>query len=309
VVNAVKFGHISKTDAILHFTDEIGNIGNGDSEAGTKIKKLEAAIKSIESVSSSTSVSPGTNEGCLLYILSRLSKAICVAHNGATTFDLCVDCDVGDEDSAKGTRTFSSTFVRPHSIEQLMTLLNLFIMVSHATGAANVIGMTTFLDEVIYEPIRMGVLAWPVALESMVLYLRMVESHGSTYVLSTVVHSCGGIDAIRMEATAIAHQRYPSVFFRTLGGKPGNVTTPLDGGSFDGKVKGDNPASTKPCVSWNLDKKHLAKHVDAAGKCKFKHGVCDQFVTDKGPGGFCGGSHKRPNCDYDAAKKCSQPSK
>ena len=151
---------------------------------------------------------------------------------------------------------------------------------------------------------------WPVAFECMILYLRMVEAHGSTYNIATVVHTCGGIDAIRQEAQAIAYDRYPPVFFRTLGGKPGNVKSALDGASvYDGKIKGDNPTSTRPCASWNLDKRHLAKHVDSDGKCRFKHGMCDQFVTDKGPGGFCGGSHKRLNCDYDAAKKCSQAAK
>ena len=135
--------------------------------------------------------------------------------------------------------------------------------------------------------------------------MRMVEAHGSTYILSTVVHTCGGLDAIRQEATTIAHDKYGSAFFRILGGKP-RAGGPDD--SFDGRVTGDNASSTKPCASWNLDKRHLAKHVEN-GKCKFKHGICDQYVSDKGPGGICGGSHKRPNCDYDASKKVSQPAK
>ena len=293
IVNAVKFGHFSKVDAILHFTEEIGEVDDNDDQAGIKIKKLEAAIKSVESVTGSSAVSPGINEGCLLYILSRLSKTICNTQNGATSFDLCVDVDGKEGDSTKGSQSFSATLSRPQSFEQLVSLLNLYVMVSHAVGAANVIGMTTFLDEVVYEPVRMGVLPWPIAFECMILYLRMLETHGSTYILSTIVHACGGIDAIRLEASSIAHQRYNSAFFRTLGGKPGIVKTPLDGSTtFDGKVKGDNPTSTKPCASWNLDKKHLARHVDSDGKCRFKHGMCDQYVTDKGPSGICGG-HKQ----------------
>ena len=181
-------------------------------------------------------------------------------------------------------------------------------MVTHASGVSNVLAMTRFLDEVIHEPLRMEVIQWPVAFECMILYLRMVEAHGSTYHIATVVYSCGGLDAIRQEATTIAHDRFGAAFFRTLGGKPrAGLPTPTDG--FDGKVKGDNPSSTKPCASWNMDKKHLLKHVDSDGKCKFKHGICDQFVSDKGPGGICGGPHKRLNCTYDAAKRLSQPSK
>jgi hypothetical protein len=200
--------------------------------------------------------------------------------------------------------------VRPKSLEQFSSLLNLFIMVSHASGVTNVLAMTRFLDEVIHEPLRMGVLPWPITFECMILYLRMVEAHGSTYHIATVVHTCGGIDAIRQEATSIAHDRFGSAFFRTLGGKPrAGGSDPITPDGFDGKVKGDNPSSTRPCASWNLDKKHLAKHVDGDGKCKFKHGMCDQYVSDKGPGGICGGAHKRPNCDYDPTKKLSQPSK
>ena len=57
-----------------------------------------------------------------------------------------------------------------------MALLNLFIMVSHASGVSNVLAMTRFLDEAIHEPLRMGVLSWPVTFECLVLYLRMVEA-------------------------------------------------------------------------------------------------------------------------------------
>ena len=45
----------------------------------------------------------------------------------------------------------------------------------------------------------------------------------------------------------------------------------------------------------------------ATGKWLFKHGVCNQYVTDKGPGGICGGNHCRKECDYDADKKCKKP--
>jgi hypothetical protein len=56
-------------------------------------------------------------------------------------------------------------------------------MVTHASGVSNVLAMTRFLDEVIHEPLRMEVLVWPVAFECMILYLRMVEAHGSAMTL------------------------------------------------------------------------------------------------------------------------------
>ena len=77
---------------------------------------------------------------------------------------------------------------------------------------------------------------------------------------------------------------------------------------YKGTVKGFNASADKLCAAWNTDTKHLAKHVDpTTGKCLFKHGVCNQFVTDKGPGGICGGNHRRKDCDHDADKKCKKP--
>ena len=57
IVTAVKCLHLSKVDAVLHLTNLIDGIADNEPDAATKIKKLEAAIKSIESVASSTSVS------------------------------------------------------------------------------------------------------------------------------------------------------------------------------------------------------------------------------------------------------------
>ena len=76
----------------------------------------------------------------------------------------------------------------------------------------------------------------------------------------------------------------------------------------DDTIRGDNKSSSKGCVSWNLGKPHQAKHVDDSGMCRFRH-ACDQFVSDKGPGGQCLGSHKRKDCDYDPTKRVAKSSK
>ena len=58
----------------------------------------------------------------------------------------------------------------------MFSLLNMFIAVSHSTGLANVLALTAFLEDVVYEPLRAGVIVWPVAFECMIIYLRMLES-------------------------------------------------------------------------------------------------------------------------------------
>lgn len=48
-------------------------------------------------------------------------------------------------------------------------------------------------------------------------------------------------------------------------------------------------------------------HLKPDGTCTFAH-KCNQFVSDKGPGGYCMGPHARCNgCDYDATKKLRSP--
>ena len=46
---------------------------------------------------------------------------------------------------------------------------------------------STFLDLVVYEPVRTGSIAWEVAFECLIIYLRMVEEHPTMYSVGTVV--------------------------------------------------------------------------------------------------------------------------
>ena len=245
----------------------------------------------------------------MLFLLARISRFVCTTRKGAVSFDLCGDC-LPTSSGDNTTTTFSASLVRPHSLEQLMSLLNMWTLACIATGVTNPIGIHIFLEDVVCEPTRSLSCPWPVAFECMVLYLRLVES-STSYALATVKERSGGVDVIREEATAIARDHYPAEFFRILGGNPKDVKFPGDKKGpevFKGTVKGDTPTSSKGCVSWNMGTPHLAKHIGSDGRCLFKHGICDQFVTDKGKGGQCGSTqHKRPNCDYDAAKKCSRP--
>ena len=161
-------------------------------------------------------------------------------------------------------------------------------------------------------------MSWPVAFECLILYLRLIESGSGKYNIGNVVHDCGGIDHIRKQALMVAKDHYSVAFFRTFGGNPTYDKVPEDGNKddgtkgskkggevFKGTLIGGTNTSKICCAAWNLGNPHLAKNVDANGRCKFLH-VCDQFVTDKGKGGQCRGNHKRPDCDYDPEKKCSK---
>ena len=139
----------------------------------------------------------------------------------------------------------------------------------------------------------------------------MIESQPKVYAIANVVHKAGGIDSIRNAATTSARTHFSAAFFRPLGGNPKGEDPPSDPKSGDpkhykGTITGFTSSSNVCCAAWNLGNPHLAKNVDAGGRCKFNH-VCDQFVTDKGKGGRCMGNHRRKDCDYDPAKKCTKP--
>ena len=211
-------------------------------------------------------------------------------------------------------KRFATALVRPTGVVQLAALLHNFVLVCTATGLANIVALSPFIDEVVYEPLRIGSLTWPVAFELLVLYLRFVENNPDQWNIANVYHGSGGIDAKRREATLAAAGQYPAAVLRATGGNAAPAAAPTPGGGGDaagggepkwykGDPKSDNPASTMGCTAWNNGGKHKAAAVKD-GVCQYKH-VCNQWVTDKGKNGQCHGSHKRADCTYDAAKKCA----
>ena len=72
-------------------------------------------------------------------------------------------------------------------------------------------------------------------------------------------------------------------------------------GEYNGK---SSPSATQACVTWNLDRFHESHNCDDDGYCRYKHDVCDHFVTDSGPKGTCGKNHKRVKCDN--PNKCTR---
>jgi len=307
IVTAIKLRHLSKQDAITHFAI----LGAGAADTAD-IKKYEFGIKAIEAVNLGATTS-SIVEGAIIYVLYKLSQVVSSTKKGQTSFEFSADADEGSSSSSSGhstTKSFSASLVRPSSEAAMFSLLNLFVGVCHALSLVNVLSMTEFLEDVVYEPVRLGVLQWPVAFECLVIYLRMLEAHSSSYKLKTIVHQAGGIDSIRAQALKEAQDRYSAAFFRTHGGNP--LDTHVKGGGdkeshlYTGSLKGHNSNANKCCISWNTGTPHLAKNVDAKGCCKFLH-ACDQYVADKGPGGQCRGDHKRSDCDYPEDKRCKKP--
>ena len=196
-------------------------------------------------------------------------------------------------------------------MQQMYSLLSHFSLVCHATGLGNTLVMTPFLNEVVYEPLRMGTLVWPEAFELVLVYLRRIENQPSVYMLSNVVSKSGGMDTLRAEAKIAARKLYPQAIFRAHGGIPGS------GGTDDRttnlgqrKASSFNTQSKQCCAAWNTgrslaaakDASHFDKHLGPNGKCKFNH-ACSQWVTGKGKNGQCGAT------DHTRAMGCTNPDK
>ena len=317
IYEATVGGHVPKDEAVIELTSRIEDEEAKATPGDRVIKQLERYLTMVQKATVKVT-SAEISDGVYLFILAKLSS---YTVGEAGSFDLCVEITDDDASSTatSGSKKFSASLKRPQSAAQMYSLLHQFQMVSIATGVTNVMAIGPFLEDVVYEPIRLGVLEWPVAFELMICYLRMVENDPSRWRLSNVVASSGGMDAKRAEALMLARDLYPTSFFRQPRGEPRDVT---DKGKdkktgeqfYNGTVQGDNPNSKKGCTAWNLGNRHFAKHVDASGCCKFVH-ACNQYVTDKGPGGQCLGAHKRLDsngnnvCTYDAAKKCDKPHK
>ena len=304
IQQAVINGHVSKEEGLQELSSRASAVSMGDTQFAEKLKLFDMHMSVIKTITPGVSSSVGS-DGCYLFILAKLSGVVC--GNKPVTFDLCVEIDAdGDKDGGSGSTKVKSKLIRPTSMAQMYSLLVQFQLVCCATGLSSVLAMTPFMDDVVFEPVRVGGVPWPVAFEMLLIYLRMIENDSTVYTLTNVVHKAGGMDTLRRQALAVAQGLYPSAFFRAHGGNP---ETP--GGNTDekytGKVSGFDRASKRGCAAWNNGSIHLAKHVDANGRCKFFHG-CDQYVTDKGPGGQClSTSHKRKDCDYDPSKKSSKP--
>jgi hypothetical protein len=310
---AVVGGLISKDEGV---NELISRLNTEEAKVGTDkndilCKQLERGIglcqKAVVKVASTE-----VTEGAFLFILSKLSTVIC---GNAGTFDLCVECgDDGEQPATSSTKRFAASLKRPATIEQMYSLVHQFQLVCVTAGFVTVMTISPFLDEVIFEPLRLGVLEWPVAFELMIVYLRMIENEPVRWNIANVVSASGGMDAKRAEAHSMAKGLYSATFFRRPRGEPRDDKVKPDSKSgtevFKGTVSGHNENGNKGCAAWNNGTSHLVKHVDAStGKCKFRH-ACNQFVTDKGPGGQCLKDHKRgEGCTYDESKKCSQPQK
>ena len=289
VVKAAVYGHCSFAEASAVLAERL------DAASGIEaIEKIRGAMDSLKSAGE-TAVHSAT--GTFLFVWAKVSNVI--SKRTEFTYKL--------EAAAKSkSAVHSVTLVRPGTEAEFYEMTHLFIMTVIALGLASATIVIKFIDDIVFGAIRMKE-PFPVAHELVLCYFREMDFDPARLLHMGNVFRRGGQDTLLSEA-----RRNAAAFFRAGGGN----LQPLKGTNDDklGDIKTiknikpngkSDESSKKPCPDFNAGRP--CKKLKPDGTCSFAH-KCNQFVSDKGPNGYCFGSHARcVGCDYDAAKKLRAP--
>jgi hypothetical protein len=286
VVKAAVYGHCSFAEASAILAERLD-----DAADELAVGKIRGAMEVLKSASES-SVNSAT--GTLLFIWSKVSNVI------AKRLDFTYKLEVSGKPK---TAVHSVTLIRPETEASFYEMTHLFIMTIVALGLATATIVIKFIDDVVFGTTRLGE-PFRVAHELLICYFREIDCDPARILHMGNVFRRGGQDTLLSEA-----RRNAAAFFRTCGG------TPQLKGANDDKTKNPKPdskpngkfddTSKKPCPDFNAGRP--CKKLKPDGTCVFAH-RCNQFVSDKGLGGYCFGAHARcAGCDYDATKKLRAP--
>jgi hypothetical protein len=287
VVKAAVYGHCSFAEAASVLSERLDSAA--DSLA---VEKIRGAMDTLKSASESA-VNSAT--GTFMFVWAKVSNVI----SKRTDFTFKLEA----AGKAKAS-SHSATLVRPETEAEFYEMSHLFIMTVIAIGLASATIVIKFIDDVVFATIRMRE-SFGVAHELLLLYFREMDFDPARLLHMGNVFRRGGQDTLLSEA-----RRNAAAFFRTCGANPrvlrGATDVRPENPKPDAKPNGkDDPSSKKPCPDFNAGRP--CKKLKPDGTCVFAH-RCNQFVSDKGPNGYCFGSHARcVGCDYDAGKKLRAP--
>ena len=277
-------GRVTVNETMTWCTELMLDTKTDGSEAGViaQIKAVQDNIRHVASTKGITTDKASMLDGVHLYVWALTDTC---AKSSETVIMHALDSEDKDTKDSGG----KAKIVRPKTASEFHRRLNLWVMLLAATGVANALITTAFLEDVVYSTLEMGT-DWTVVHELFLVYLQYVANHAS--VSLQTVFATGGQDVKFREAESNA-----KVFFRTGGGGPRTKI------QESGAAKAWNCECTgvkgKKCISINLKQNHLASSLDGSGKCQFVH-ECDRFLVDddgEPTNEQCGGSHPRADCD------------
>jgi hypothetical protein len=188
----------------------------------------------------------------------------------------------------------SAKVVRPQDAMEFGEMLNLFILYTHTLGICSCVMVIDFFEHIVYDTIRQRKETWQFAHELMLVTFRRIEDSAGRLNLGNAYN------AVYLNDLMAEARGNTCVFFRSVGGIPGNVTDKEErkwNGNF-------SPSSKIACKFYNTGLEHpgTSDVLCGDGTCLFNH-VCDHWVDHKGPKGRCLlVGHSRDDCDN--AHKC-----
>ena len=192
----------------------------------------------------------------------------------------------------------------PKTSDNFYEVLNMFLLIVTTTALVNPLIMLSFLQKVVYEPMRNHLYSWMMAMELFLTYVHTIESSDDSDITFGNVVEKGGTDHHATEAVLRGKEHFGSIFRKLRLEASGRNGSKNEDGDVSTKVWNNTFSHTSKqyCQSWNRNQTHPEAHLLSDGTCKFNHGCC-HWVSDKGPGGMCGNtSHKWGKCDNPA--KC-----
>ena len=282
VMRAALAGHCTYEEAAAEMTDRLW-----DAADSLTAQKLTGMLAQLKTMSASASAAVTQQGRCVLtFIWAKLGGYMESQFSGGTVRLSSLDpkASVSSELSAK--------VRRPKSKDEFYEMLHYFQAVVHTIGIAALMVVSPFVTNVVFHTINRLKESWHVAHELLLIYFRAIEFDTTRQLNLGNVYVRGSGD------TYLAEARLNSQCFFCEEEPRSSVVT------WNGKFNSSHTA--KPCVAYNLDADHKEISMDRSGCCKYNH-ICMQWVSDKGPGGMCGGAHPKSKCTYDASKKLNQP--
>ena len=173
----------------------------------------------------------------------------------------------------------------PTKSSAFFEMLMVWQALAHATGVANYLASTPFVQQVVFDSINCLGFSWQQAYCLFLIYVEAVEdSRGQLNLGNVFAH---GAHDMRIKAASV---REKELFD---GKNPDKKEEEVIQRKWNGR---DSPNASKICRTFNFkDAKHPDQHLYKDGTCKFRH-VCMQWVTGKGPNGCCEGAHAKFDC-------------
>ena len=286
-MQAIRNGQITAADVIVGFG---GFIDSAENEAAER--KLAAKAKTIAEARDAGLLAGGLSSGAdqcgpWLFLWTKVTNYVM----NRTTALSSVMVETGEGKPPSTVTVKAATF---DSEPEFFEALNLFIMWTTALGLGSAVCVTSFVQDFVFDTIRVRGYSWQFAAVFFAVVLAHIEDSEGRITLMNAAHQVH-LNTLLAEAEVCCATLYPKLgsFFRAppvAAGRGGG------GEATAAKWNGKSTASaTSTCDAYNLSRDHQARHLLPDGTCRYAH-RCDKWVSDKGPSGKCLGAHPRTKC-------------